>query len=541
MKTAKKLFASLLAVVMALALAVPAFAVGDGNEGGGETTIKGSITITNPIDGVTYTAYKIFDVTYNTDKAAYAYTISGQSQWFNVVYDSTSGSKVDGLTITESTTKDIYVVTAGEGFSAANFAKTLGATVAADTDGTYTVAATLGPKQTTDTTLTASNLDFGYYFVYNDSTNTSALFSLDTTNPDATIRDKNQLPTIEKDAVDDKGGPIESPTASVGDTVNFQVTIITEAGSNSVGEGKGAKNYVLHDTMSDGLTFDGADSVSVTLNGETVSNDNNKNFTVQTPGKETEENEQCTFEVLFTEAFLADLLAGDKLVISYSATINANAVTVDEVKNTATLNYGEDKNVSTEDDPTEIKTYSFDLIKTGPALADATSGDYQVVEGETTTYYNKLDGAKFKLYAQTGGNEIVLVQETDAENNTYYRPATADEKKQDGFSAAVIEAGQATIKGLAAGTYYLEETEAPGGYNSLTERVKVEIKDTNLSITTVSETDATLRGGIQVINETGAELPSTGGIGTTIFYVVGGVLIVGAVVLLVTRKRMRED
>lgn len=235
MKTAKKLFASLLAVVMALALAVPAFAVGDGNEGSGETTIKGSITITNPIDGVTYTAYKIFDVTYNED-GAYAYTIRSDSQWFNVVYDSTnSKSNVTGLTIEESTTKDVYVVTAGEGFSAASFAKTLGAAVAADTDGTYTVAATLGPKQTTDTTLTASNLDFGYYFVYNDSTTTNALFNLDTTNPNATIRDKNQLPQIEKEVTDDaENGQYGGDTSvRVGDTVYFQVTITTEAGTDA--------------------------------------------------------------------------------------------------------------------------------------------------------------------------------------------------------------------------------------------------------------------------------------------------------------------
>lgn len=528
MKTAKKLFASLLAVVMVLALAIPAFAVGDDNEGGGETTTKGSITITNPIDGVTYTAYKIFDVTYNTDKTAYAYTISGQSKWFAVIYNSTSGtSKVSGLTIEESTTKDVYVVTAGDDFSAASFAKTLGEAVAADTDGTYIVAATLGPKTaaSTETTLTASNLGFGYYFVYNDSTNTSALFSLDTTNPDATIRDKNQLPDIEKDAVDDKGNPITSPTASVGDTVNFQVTIITEAGSNNVGEGKGAKNYVLHDTMSKGLTFDGEESVNVTLNGETVSN---ADFTVTTPGSETGENEQCTFEVSFEDTFLADLLAGDKLVISYSATINANAVTTDEITNTADLNYGDENNTVSVDTPTEIKTYSFDLIKTGP----------EENVNDTTTY-SVLTGAKFNLYdAETEGNKISLVKVTDDNNVTYYRPAVGNE------TGVEIEAGEVTIKGLGNGTYYLEETEAPAGYNKLESRQEVKIEDANLTNTkaedgiyTKGETDT----GIQIVNQTGTELPSTGGIGTTIFYVIGGVLIVGAVVLLVTRKRMRED
>lgn len=280
---------------MALALAIPAFAVGDDNEGG-ETTIKGSITITNPIEGVTYTAYKIFDVTYDENGTAYSYTIDSTSAWYNTV----AGITNSGLTLTQVGSTTTYNVGVSNNFSAASFAAALGAALKTSTSGFEGTELQLG----TDGKPTAGNLDLGYYFVYNDSTNTNALFSLDTTNPDATIRDKNQLPDIEKEAVDDEGKPITSPTASVGDTVNFQVTIITEAGSNSVGEGKGAKNYVLHDTMSDGLTFDGADSVSVTLNGETVSNDNNKNFTVQTPGKETEENEQCTFDVLFTEAFL---------------------------------------------------------------------------------------------------------------------------------------------------------------------------------------------------------------------------------------------
>lgn len=202
--------------------------------------------------------------------------------------------------------------------------------------------------------------------------------------------------------------------------------------------------------MTDGLTFN-KESVTVTLNNGNDTVDNT-NYTVTTPGSEETEDDKCTFEVSFTENFLKTLKAYNEIVISYSATVNEDAVTVDEVKNTATLNFGDNQKIDTEKDPTEIKTYSFDLIKTGPALGEKVdTGYYQVTdENSTTTYYNKLEGAKFKLYnTETGGNEIVLVQETDAENNTYYRPATADEQQKSDFTAAVIEAGQATIKGLA--------------------------------------------------------------------------------------------
>ena len=147
-----------------------------------------------------------------------------------------------------------------------------------------------------------------------------------------------------------------------------------------------------------------------------------------------------------------------------------------------------------------------------------------------------MNGAEFKLYdAKTEGNEIALIDE----GNGVYRVATAAEKAAEGFVSATIKAGKVTIKGLDSGTYYLEETKAPAGYNVLAERVEVKIDHANLTATV--EGDTYVSGGVQVINKTGAELPSTGGIGTTIFYVVGGLLVVAAGVLLVTRKRMSKS
>ena len=145
-----------------------------------------------------------------------------------------------------------------------------------------------------------------------------------------------------------------------------------------------------------------------------------------------------------------------------------------------------------------------------------------------------MDGAEFKLYSNedlADEHEIKVVKDG---NN--YRVATAEEIAADPKVVVnVIEAGHVNIKGLAAGTYYLVETKAPAGYNKLKEAVKVEIEDLDeddndlLSTVTAKE--------VSVENKAGVELPATGGIGTTIFYVVGGVLVVAAGVLLVVKKR----
>ena len=157
---------------------------------------------------------------------------------------------------------------------------------------------------------------------------------------------------------------------------------------------------------------------------------------------------------------------------------------------------------------------------------------------KTDSSMKVLNGAKFELYdAQTAGNKIDLVKVSDG----VYRVATATEKNAEGFTSAVIEAGKATVKGLDANTtYWLEETEAPAGYNKLAGRVEVKIENSNLTTNMTGDTWATDNGGVQITNKTGTELPSTGGMGTTLFYTLGSILVLGAGILLVTKKRMSE-
>lgn len=148
-----------------------------------------------------------------------------------------------------------------------------------------------------------------------------------------------------------------------------------------------------------------------------------------------------------------------------------------------------------------------------------------------------LDGAKFRIYdAATGGNEIKVVAATPAEGSTIpvYRVAVDAETGVD----IVVTNGQIRVIGLDNGIYYLEEKEQPAGYNKLTERVKFEIKDSNLNATI--EGTKYKEGGVRVINNTGTVLPETGGFGTTMFILLGGLAVMAAGIFLFINKRMSQ-
>lgn len=434
---------------------------------------SGSITINNAVPGQTYNIYQVLVLeSYDTDKEAYAY--KANPAWEDWLEDQTSYVSID----------EQGYVTWVENADVVAFAKEALAYAEANK-----IAATR-TETATSTTVTFSSLSLGYYLV---ESSLGTLCSLDTTNPSVIMKEKNEPPTVEKKVQEDSTNNWgDENTAQIGDTVNFKTTITIKPG---------AQNYVLHDEMSEGLTLN-PNSIALTLDGTPLNEDYYNVLTANL-------DDGCDFHITFTQTYLDTITDDTEVVVTYSAILNEKAViSVEANTNKTKLDYGE-KNETTWDE-TKTYTFSFDIVKTGE--------DKKI-----------LDGAKFKLYdSETGGNEIPVVKISEG----VYRLAKAGE---DGVEMETFH-GQIEVRGLDANTtYWLQETEAPDGYNKLPGRVAVKIEDNNLSATV--ENGAWVNGGVHVVNKTGSLLPSTGGMGTTLFYIGGGALVVLAIVLLVIKKR----
>lgn len=477
MKKAKIIVSVMLTLVMVLAMAIPAFAAE-----------QPSITIHRAVEGQTYNIYKMFTLeTYNSTTGSYSYT--ADDKWLPFVNSEVGQQyfEIKGGYVTLKT----GINTAYDSDDAKAIAKEA-LKFAKDPANGITPVATLpntGADVTAENKYVANVDSLGYYLV---DSSLGALCGLTTTKPKAIVNEKNGQPTVDK--------KVDKATASIGETVTFTTTITVK---------KGAENYVLHDNMQNTLDLvDG--SIKVQVDGTDV---DAGNYTTTISPTDTH-----TFDIEFKDEYVLGLAEDTKILVTYSATLKANAVIAGEGNQNETwLDYGD--NNETTHKTTTTKTYLFDLVKTGS---------------------NKkvLEGAEFELYdAQTGGNKISLVQNADGT----YRVATAEEKAVEGFTSAIIKAGMATIKGLGNGTYYLEETKQPDGYNKLTSRVAVIIENVNKTAELSADKTTYVVGGVQVINNTGTEFPTTGGIGTTIFYIVGGILLVGAGVILVVRRRMTAE
>ena len=473
-KTFKKLFAALLAAALVLAMAVPAFAVTN-------TGTNGSITIDNAVSGETYTIYRMFTLdSYDADSKTYSYTV--ESAWENFFQN---GAGKDYITLTNGHP------TWTEGADAAAFAKAALAWAKTNNIG-HT-----DQTSATSTNVTFSNLKLGYYLV---DSSLGALCSLNTTNPNAKIEEKNGQPTIEKKV---KNGDTWDTTndAKIGDTVEFKVEVKVEAG---------AQNYVVTDTMDNGLSFI---SNSVKINGEAL-NDNTASLALK------QKDGDPTFTLTFDDNYVAGKV-GETIIVTYAATLNKDAVVAGN-KNSATLHYGNKQTVNKE---TTTYTHEFDLVK-----VDGTAN-----ENGTHTL---LNGAEFKLY-ETKASDTALRFVKNADGS--YRVAL-DTENGGNVTDTIVVNGKVHISGLDKVNYWLDETHAPAGYNKLTERQEVKLREgsQNATLETGATTWAEGNGGVVVENNAGTVLPGTGGMGTTLFYVIGGGLMVAAVVLLVTKKRMEH-
>lgn len=496
----KKLIALALSLLFVLTLTMSVSAAGE----------VGSITINGIAVDSTYEIYQMLDLeSYDKVSGAYSYKVNSNWTTYFATPEAQSYITIDDAGYVTWIAGDSDAVIAEFAQKALAYAKANGIDPVKSSDNA-------GEMVITGTTGKFSNLTLGWYLV--DST-AGALCGITTTDPDASINAKNQIPTIDKQVQEDLTGMWgDVNTADIGQVVNFMSIIHVAAG---------AQNYVLHDIMENfNFEQDLTENRGVTeikhinsLGVETILTINT-DYTVKTTGI----TDGCTFEVEFSNEFIASLKANDRIIVYYNAMLNrfAEAGTTDNNSNETFLEYGEDH--FTTHDKTITHTFSIDIIKT-----DSSN--------------NLIDGAKFRIYdAATGGNEIKVVplmesDDTtpilDADGNQIYRRARADET---GVEITVSD-GKITVIGFDNGIYYLEETTAPAGYNKLTDRKEFTIADANLDSVFNSGIYST-GSGVHVVNKTGSMLPETGAGGTILFITIGAIVVLGAGVLLVTKKRM---
>ena len=499
MKLIKKIAAIMLSVMMVLGMAS---VVSADTTTSGTSATKGKITIDNAIVGQTYKIYQILELesfsgkpSTGTNTGNYAYKVATGWDDFIII-----GEGKNYLEI-----KDGYVKWKGARDDArvAEFAKE--ALAYATSKG---LTATRENKATT-ATVEFTNLVLGYYLV---DSSAGALCSLNTTATEVEIQEKNDVPSVEKKVQEDSKVNTadewgESNTADIGQTVNFQTTITAQ---------QGAQNYVLHDKMEAGLTFGG--TVTVTKNGENV---DATNYTLKiATDLSANVTDGCTFEIEFTQSFCNTLGSNDQIIVTYSATLNENAVIAGEGnKNETWLKYGDSS--TTTHSTTTTKTFELPVFK---------------YTGTDTP----LKDAEFELKRNKETTAIALIKKTPVEGEKYtgdiYQVAKTGETGVT--TVTTPSSGKFKIKGLDADTYYLTETKQPDGYNKLSAPIKIVITEEGKISVGESGTEVT---EVKVENNTGTILPTTGGNGTSLIYFLGAVLALVSGVVLITKQRMKNS
>lgn len=347
---------------------------------------------------------------------------------------------------------------------------------------------------------TFSNLADGYYIIVPSGDTFSPNLVTVAETETKTVNLKGKEPTAEKKVENQ-----DWASAQVGKKVTFKVTSQVPDMT-----GKSEYHFKLKDKLSKGLTMTAADFVSVTIGNETLGKDK---YEV----KLTSNNQDGTteLEVTIKEFINYSEKAGENIVFEYQAEVNKDAVTVDKATNTAQVGFGNKSDELTFSKPDTVKVYTHTLTITK-------------VDGKDQT---PLAGAEFELYEGTSVQEGKIIKLVDEGNGVYHVPDTTELTTTTTVVSPTT--GIITIKGLKQGTYTLKETKAPAGYNKG--------EDTTIKITAEStdagETIEVKGDKITVENNSGIQLPSTGGIGTIIF-VAAGVCVVGFLIL-TSRKTKR--
>ena len=521
MKRIKKIFALLIAMVMVLGMSTSVFAA--------------TITITqNPgTDGTagneSYVAYKIFDVTktsevtedVTTDSTlgpgtaeGFAYSIDADSAWLSVVQRLKDADDNAYFTLTPSADGDVYTVVLADGkYNTEAYAKEIAGKLLA----AVPTLASVDEKYEFKTEDGEVTVDDGYYLI-TSSLGTNLVLATSNIN----IKTKNEY------IVDNKVA--ETASMTIGQNATYYIEVYLPASIDV------EKPVVVHDTLAEQLKFNNDVQVAV-LDADpgSIAADYKAITTYGTlptafvVGNGDEDTNPCTFHITLD----TDGYAGKYLVFKYTAELLSTAdADGDGYVNKEFTTYSD--YTTTPSEPV-IKTYDFEFTK---------------VDGDE----EKLDGAEFKLYAawddtnnKPSGDAIALLALT-GDNAGNYKKADTDDAAT---TTTIVVNSKATNKatnisglgGTAEGTnYYLVETKEPAGFNKLTAPIIVKVKDDGtITVSLNGDTLDSASDAFNVENLSGTVLPSTGGMGTTIFYIIGAILVIGAGIVLVTRRRMNAQ
>lgn len=524
-KAIKKLLAALLAVAMVCAMAIPAFAYNPG-----ET--KEDLNTKHD-----YGAFQIFEGVISKDNETLSDVNWGQNITEPDIFlaklkeDPTIGGKFE----TDFTAQDVLAVISKWHDSDDNsiaFARVVCHYLYPDANANPTPVAT-------DHTGGINIPKSGYYLIVDTSTfsdddfyhayNSFFLLNVPQTPYVVLVNHKVVKPTVEKEVYDNNdigstGGWGSSADHAINEPFQFRLIAKLPASENNGRAYDYYKEYAVcfTDTLSDGITFDKLDTVEITNgDGSTPQEITEGNYTLK-----RNDPQSITLSIDDVKTCVPDLNKGATITVTYTAHLNEKAY-VNTVgggtdnKNSVYLEYSNNPRISTSLDHTPesaVCVYTYQLNNT-KYHDDDTQG-------------NELEGAGFKLYSDADcKNEVELYQDGEF----YYPIKNATGKEAVEMKSAAN--GQFNVKGLDAGTYYLKETTPPKDYNACADK-KIVISATH----DVNHVDLSGNLSTTIINKKagGITLPSTGGIGTTIFYVVGGGLMVAAIVLLVTKKRMEN-
>lgn len=510
MKSIKRIIALLLTVVMTMTMSVTAFAANTGN-----CSLTVNVKGGQDLKGQTINLYKLFDVTTSqTDgKTNYAYTV-------NDTYKPTLATT---LSLAENSKNEEFVKKVSElgKTEVQNFANDFTAKAL-----TSNLTATVTSNKITESqaSYTFKGLDAGYYLVYVTGGKEIQSSLVTVTGENDNVNLKTEAPSITKTA--------NKASVNIGDVVTYTVT-------GSVPDTTGYSEYVykIHDTLSKGLDFvknaagDALD-VATKVNVTVAFKDATDASTAPTTATLSGENNRTMALDLSEWVRASQSNKGKEFTVTYYAKVNKDAVVTE--KNSAKLEYGNDPDNTTTTTPSEAKTptYPLDINKYAKGVDK-----------------KKLAGAKFKLYsnkedADAANDNAIKVSAVVGKAGHYVVDPKSANTVFESVESIEGEGYNLHVNGLAAGTYYLVETEAPAGYNKLTDPIKVEIKKStteNVNEWTLYNKDVKEDDKIiDVENSTGSILPSTGGMGTIAFAVVAAILVFGVAVSFI-RDKKREN